>query len=50
MGLIFRRAVSSSCTRGRFPRFGIEGIEVRELSNREREMLIEEATIEATTA
>ena len=31
-------------TRGMFPRFGIEGIEVRELSNREREMLIEEAT------
>ena len=27
-----------------FPRFGIEGIEVRGLSNREREMLIEEAT------
>jgi hypothetical protein len=35
---------ASSCTRGMFPRFGIEGIEVRELSDREREMLIQEAT------
>ena len=35
---------ASSCTRGMFPRFGIEGIEVRELSDREQEMLIEEAT------
>jgi hypothetical protein len=32
---------ASSCTRGIFPRFGIEG---KEFSDREREMLIEEAT------